>query len=103
MFDVRRQKPKPVVVIRAATGNELSEYEKNKLANIEKNAQENKIETVSLIVNGDKQRIEPLNKEVNIELGSLAIKSNVAPGDISKDDLFVIKCELDDTILNQPD
>ena len=81
----------------------MSEYEKNKLANIEKNAQENRIETISLIVNGDKQIIEPLNKEVNIELGSLAIKSNVTPKDISKDDLFVIKCELDDTILNQQD
>ena len=39
MFDVRKPKQKPIVVIRAATGAELSNYEKHKLANIEENAQ----------------------------------------------------------------
>lgn len=97
MFDVKKPKQKPIVVIRAATGKELSEYEKHKLASIEKNAQENKIEVISLnIAGGHKQQIEPLNKEVQIDLGSLALSSSVTPADISTEDLFVIKCELND-------
>jgi ABC-type Zn uptake system ZnuABC Zn-binding protein ZnuA len=103
MFDVRKPKQKPIVVIRAATGSELSEYEKHKLANIEKNAQENKIEVISLNVDGNKQRLEPLNKEVTIDLGSLAQKSSVTPNEISSDDLFVIKCELDEAALLEQD
>jgi ABC-type Zn uptake system ZnuABC Zn-binding protein ZnuA len=99
MFDVKKPKQKPIVVIRAATGKELSEYEKHKLASIEKNAQENKIEVISLNVDGHKQRIEPLNKEVQIDLGSLALSSSVTPADMSTEDLFVIKCELNDTEL----
>lgn len=95
MFEVRRPKQKPIVVIRAATGAELSAYEKRKLANIEENAQENKIELVSLNIDGNNQRIAPLNKEVTIDLGSLALKSNVTPEDISDEELFIIKCELD--------
>ena len=95
MFDVRKPKQKPIVVIRAATASELSEYEKNKLASIEENAQENRIEVVSLNVNGNKQRILPLNKEVEINLGKMALKSDVAPADLTPDELFYIKCELD--------
>lgn len=97
MFEVHKPRQKPIVVIRAASGKELSEYERHKLANIEKNAQENKIEVISLNVDGHKQQIEPLNKEVQINLGSMALKSNVAPADLSTEDLFVIKCELDNT------
>ena len=97
MFDVRKQKQKPIVVIRAATSSELSNYEKRKLANIEENAQENKIEVISLSVNGNKQQVEPLNKEVNIDLGSLAFKSSITAEDISSDELFFIKCELEDS------
>ena len=95
MFDVHKPKQKPIVVIRAASAAELSEYEKYKLASIEQNAQENKIEIVSLNVAGNKQRIEPLNKEVQIDLGKLALKSEGPPEDISEEDLFIIKCELD--------
>lgn len=97
MFEVNKPKPKPVVVIRAASSQELSEYEKYKLANIEENAQENKIEAISLNVDGTKQRIEPLNKEVKLDLGGLAMKSSIAPADISDKDLFIIQCALDDT------
>ena len=46
MIEIRKPNKKPIVVIRAATGNELSNYEKRKLANIEDNAQENKIEVI---------------------------------------------------------
>lgn len=96
MFDVRKPTKKPIVVIRAATGNELSNYEKHKLANIEDNAQENKIEVIR--VNNQRLQIDPINKEVKIDLGNLAFKSKVTPGDLSADELFFIKCELDDDI-----
>ena len=39
MIEIRKPNKKPIVVIRAATGNELSHYEKRKLANIEDNVQ----------------------------------------------------------------
>ena len=96
MFDVRKPTKKPIVVIRAATGYELSNYEKRKLANIEDNAQENKIEVIR--VNNQRLQIDPINKEVKIDLGNLAFKSKVTPGDLSADELFFIKCELDDDI-----
>lgn len=96
MFDIRKPAKKPIVVIRAATGNELSNYEKRKLANIEDNAQENKIEVIR--VNNQKLQIDPINKEVKIDLGNLAFKSKVTPGDLSADELFFIKCELEDNV-----
>lgn len=96
MFDVRKPSKKPIVVIRAATGNELSNYEKRKLANIEDNAQENKIEVIR--VNDQRLQVDPINKEVRIDLGNLAFKSKIAPGDMSADELFFIKCELEETI-----
>lgn len=94
MFDVRKPTKKPIVVIRAATGNELSNYEKRKLANIEDNAQENKIEVIK--VNDQRLQIDPINKEVRIDLGGLAFKSKVGPAELSAEELFFIKCELDD-------
>ena len=97
MIEIRKPARKPIVVIRAATSNELSNYEKRKLANIEDNAQENKIEVIK--VNDQRLQIDPLNKEVRIDLGNLAFKSKVTPEDISSDELFFIKCELDDTEL----
>lgn len=96
MFDVRKPTKKPIVVIRAATGNELSNYEKRKLANIEDNAQENRIEVIR--VNNQQLQIDPINKEVRIDLGNLAFKSKVTPGDLSADELFFIKCELEEDI-----
>jgi len=94
MIELRKPTQKPVVVIRAATGNELSNYEKRKLANIEDNAQENKIEIIK--VNDQRLAIDPLNKEVRIDLGNLAFKNKVGPQELSADELFFIKCELDD-------
>ena len=96
MFDVRKPTKKPIVVIRAATGNELSNYEKRKLANIEEKAQENKIEVIR--VNDQRLQIDPINKEVRIDLGGLAFKSRVTPNDLSADELFFIKCELDEDL-----
>jgi predicted metalloprotease with PDZ domain len=96
MIDIKKPSQKPIVVIRAATGNELSNYEKRKLANIEENAQKNKIEVIK--VNGQRLQIDPLNKEVNIDLGVLAEKDVITPNEISPDELFFIKCTLEDTM-----
>ena len=93
MINIRKPNKNPIVVIRSATGNELSNYEKRKLANIEENAQVNKIEVIK--VNGQPLQINPLNKEVKIDLGNLAFKSAVTPKDISSEELFFIKCELE--------
>lgn len=97
MIELRKPVQKPIVLIRAATGNELSNYEKRKLANIEENAQENKIEAIR--VNDQRLQINPITKEVNINLGSLAFKNKITPDDLSLDELFFIKCELDDVDL----
>lgn len=95
MIEIRKPNKKPIVVIRAATGNELSNYEKRKLANIEDNAQENKIEVIR--VNDQRLQIDPINKEVRINLGDLAFKSKVTSEDLSSDELFFIKCSLDES------
>ena len=94
MFDVHKPVQKPIVVIRAASGHELSAYEKRKLAGIEEHAQENTVEIIS--INGERQYLDPVNKEVKIELGNLAAKDKVTPVEISTEELFFIKCELDD-------
>lgn len=95
MLEIRKPTKKPVVVIRAATGNELSNYEKRKLANIEDGAQANKIESIK--VNGQRLPIDPIHKEVCIDLCELAFKNTINSNDISSDDLFFIKCELEES------
>ena len=101
MFDVHKPIQKPMVVIRAASGYELSAYEKRKLSSIEAHAQENKIEIIS--INGERQYLDPINKEVKINLGKLANKDKIAPADISADELFFIKCELEEDNKNKGD
>lgn len=98
MIDIKRPSQKPVVVIRAASGHELSNYEKRKLEGIEERAQENKIEVIR--VNNQQLQIDPINKEVRIDLGGLAFKSKVGPEELSADELFFIKCELNEDSLN---
>lgn len=93
MIEIKRPTQKPIVVIRSATGNELSNYEKRKLAGIEEGAQVNKIEVIK--INGKKLPIDIANKEVNIDLGGLADKDTITPEEISPDELFFIKCTLD--------
>lgn len=94
MLNIQKQKSNTAVVIRAATGHELSEYEKNKLAGIEENAQANKIEAIS--INGQRVHLDPEHKEVKINVGDLAFKSAVGPVDIASDELFFIQCALGD-------
>jgi ABC-type Zn uptake system ZnuABC Zn-binding protein ZnuA len=96
MFDVQKPISKPSSVIRPATASELSDYEKRKLANIEDRAQENRIEVISLSIDGSKHAVNTINKEAQIELGKLATKSVVTPADVSSDEFFIIKCELNE-------
>lgn len=97
MIEIRKPSQKPVVIIRAATGNELSNYEKRKLAAIEDQAQVNKIEVIKL--NNQQLQVDPINKEVRIDLGQLAFKSKIGPEELTADELFFIKCELDEESL----
>ena len=96
MIDIRKPDTNPIVVIIAATGNELSNYEKRKLANIEENAQVNKIEVIK--VNNQPLQIDPINKEVKLDLGTLAFRNTINPKDLESEELFFIKCELDETV-----
>lgn len=70
MFNVSRPSKNNIVVIRTATGRELSAYEKRKLVSIEENAQKNKIESASLCIDDVEQRIEHTNKEIKIDRGN---------------------------------
>ena len=97
MLEIKKQTNQHIAIIRTASGTELSEYEKNKLAGIEDNAQVNKIEVIK--VNGKRLPIDTSKKEVRMELGDLAFKSEVTPGSVSANELFFIRCELDDTDL----
>lgn len=99
MFEVHRAQRKPIVVIRAASGYELSKYEKRKLANIEENAQENKIESIS--INNERQYLDPVSKEVKINLGGLAAKDKITPSELSTEELFFIKCEFGDDFFTE--
>lgn len=94
MINVYKLKERPIVLIRAATGYELTKYERYKLASIEEKAQVNKLESVS--INGTPVAINPETKDANIELGNLAFKDLVDPNDISLQELFLIECALDD-------
>lgn len=99
MFEVQKQTNNPMTIIRAASSYELSEYEKNKLSSVEEGAQKNKIEAIR--VNGKKLQIDPEKKEVCFELGNLANKNKITPDDVSLDEYFFIKCELDETALKK--
>ena len=97
MFDVRRPKEKPIVVIRTATPHELSNYEKWKLKNIEEGAQVNKLETIRVVTPLQKEAYVSIKDKISkIELGELALKNEITPKDISAEELFLIECTLED-------
>ena len=99
MFEVQKLTQKQTAVIRPVSGGELSNYEKNKLAAIEDGAQKNKIESIK--INGQRLPIDTVNKEVQINVGELAFKSKVTENDLDEDELFFIRCELDDNDLKE--
>jgi hypothetical protein len=94
MFEVQKLTQKQTAVIRPVSGGELSEYEKNKIATIEEGAQKNKIESIK--INDQRLQINPATKEVQINLGGLAFKSRVTEDELDSEELFFIRCELDD-------
>lgn len=93
-FDAHKPKQKPFVVIRTASAQELTNYEKYKLKTIEENAQENKIENIKLDINGQSSFASITNKEAVINLGELSLRNEVSPTDISTDEIFIIECAL---------
>jgi hypothetical protein len=94
MIKVQKQpQSTPLTVIRAASGNELTDYEKKKLAGIEEFAQQNKIDVIK--VNGKRMPVDPETKTANINLGAMAFKSTVTPSDVDSNELFFIRCSLD--------
>ena len=93
MIKVQKQQTTTFSVIRSASERELSNYEKTKLASIEANAQQNKLETIR--VNGNRIPIDPETKTANIKVGDLAFKSVVTSNDLDKNELFFIRCSLD--------
>ena len=90
----KQQQTGPVTVIRAASGNELTNYEKKKLASIEENAQENKIEAIR--VNGTRAAIDPDTKIADITLGNLVFKNTITQDDLDPNECFFIRCELNE-------
>lgn len=96
MFEIRRAEEKPIVVIRTATPHELSAYEKWKLENVEEGAQVNKLEMIRVETPSKKEAFSGIeNKVAKIELGELALKSEVTPNEISPEELFLIECTLE--------
>ncbi len=88
MFEVKRHEEKPVVVIRAATPHELSNYEKWKIENIEEGAQVNKLETIRIETPSKKEVYASIeNKQATIELGELALKDKISAEDIVSEEL----------------
>ena len=97
MLKIRRLENTPITLIRAASGHELSTYEKWKLSSVEEYAQQNKLEAIK--VNGARVPIDPDTKTAQINLGDLAFKSVVSPTDLNEDALFFINCALDESTL----
>lgn len=93
MIKVQQKHAIPTSVIRVASERELSEYEKNKLAAIEEQAQKNKLEVIR--INGERVPVDTDTKTANIKVGDLAFKSVVTSDDIDSKELFFIRCSLD--------
>ena len=94
MIKVQKQQDTAAnTIIRAASGSELTAYEKSKLAKIEEHAQQNKLEAIKL--NGKRVTIDSDTKTANIKVGDLAFKSAVTSNEIDNNELFFIRCSLD--------
>lgn len=88
----KQQQDTPLTIIRAASGNELTNYEKNKLASVDSGAQQNVIEVIK--VNGKRVPVDKETKVAQIDLGQLAFKDAITDADLDTG-VFFIKCELD--------
>lgn len=97
MFEVKRPEEKPIIVIRTASPQELSNYEKWKLENVEEGAQVNKLEMIRVETPSKKEATVSIdNKTAKIELGELALKDKITAKEISLEELFLIECALQD-------
>lgn len=94
MFDIRKPKQKAGVPIRPASKIELANFEKHKTSSAEQAVADNGIETIC--INGDKLQVNPVNKEVHIDLGNLAFKNKISPTELATDEYFIINCEIDE-------
>ena len=95
MFEVKRPEEKSIVVIRTASPQELSNYEKWKLENVEEGAQVNKLEMIRVETPSKNEALVSIdNKTATIELGDLALKSKITAKEISPEELFLIECAL---------
>ena len=95
MFEVKRPEEKPIIVIRTASPQELSNYEKWKLENVEEGAQVNKLEMIRVETSTKKEALVSIdNKTATIELGELALKDKITAKEISTEELFLIECAL---------
>ena len=98
MFDIRRpaaKNKKQISVIRTATATELRNYEMLKL--VKGREPENNVK-ITNVVNQRFHFIPPNQLDKN-KLGNLAFKQSISPADVSVDELFFIKCELDESAL----
>lgn len=98
----KQQKNEPITVIRAASGNELTNYEKQKLASVEEKAQQNKIEAIKVegqSISGHRATIDEDTKVAYLKLGDMAFKSEITPDDLDDEKWFFIQCELDESML----
>lgn len=93
MINIQKQQDTPTTIIRSATSGELSTYEKEKLAKIEEQAQQNKLEAIR--INDVRVPVDQNTKTANIKIGNLAFKSTVTANEIDSNELFFIKCSLD--------
>ena len=93
MIKIQQQQNTTASVIRPASERELSNYERTKLASIEEQAQQNKLEAVR--VNGVRVPIDSETKTANIKVGDLAFKSVVTSNELDTNELFFIRCSLD--------
>lgn len=104
MINVQKsQQNNPITVIRAASGNELTNYEKQKLAKIEENAQQNKIEYIRVegeTVPSTRVQVDSETKVARIKLGDMAFKSTISADDLDNETWFFIRCDLDESDLN---
>lgn len=93
MVKIQKQQNTQTSIIRSASERELSEYERAKLARIEDNAQQNRLEVIR--VNGTRVPVDTDTKTANIKVGELAFKSVVTPTELDNNELFFIRCSLD--------
>jgi hypothetical protein len=98
MIEIKRPEEKRIVVIRTASPQEFSNYEKWKLEGIDPGAQVNKLEAIKVTTPSRKvANVSIDDKVATVELGELALKDKITAKEISPEELFIIECALRDS------